>query len=463
MSVTQYWQIIRDAVREDRRDQRERKRSLQPEFLPAALEVIERPVSPTGRLTAWLLTLILVATLAWLVIGRVDVVASAIGRIKPSGSVKIVQAPGSGIVTAIHVSDGDFVKKGQLLLEFDTTVSTANLDQARKALMAADLEVARNQTILDGLAGRPIHFRVPVGTPPEVYAAQLGLIRAQVGEMHASIAGLEAARNSALSEAMGAGASIAKLNETLPILDHELDAMHRLDAKGYAPGMRLLELERQRRNEAGDRDVAIAQERRARFDAGRLSQQAGEARQQAMRQALSDLSKAQSDASVKREEVVKAARRAGLERLLAPVDGTVQQLAVHTVGGVVEPAKSLMTIVPVNTEIEVEAKLLNKDSGFVREGQRVTVKIDAFPFTRYGTVSGRVVSISRDAVPDQKLGATYQTTIRLDRNSIMVDGKPVPLTSGLGVVADVRTGSRRIISWLLSPIQTTVSQAGRER
>ena len=141
----------------------------------------------------------------------------------------------------------------------------------------------------------------------------------------------------------------------------------------------------------------------------------------------------------------------------------MQQQQIHTIGGVVEPARTLMVIVPTHGEIEVEARVLNRDIGFVHEGESAAVKVDAFPFTRYGRVPGTVVSLSHDAVPDSKLGATYIARIRLARDSIVVDGKPMPLSSGLGVTVDIRPGSRRIISWLLSPVMTTVAQAGRER
>jgi hemolysin D len=458
-----HWRVIREALKADKERRRGARTSLEPEFLPAALEVIERPVSPTGRRTTWVLLVGLVATLAWLVLGRVDVVASAPGKIIPSGNVKIVQSAGSGVVRSIHVRDGDRVRKGQLLVELDPTLSGAELEQARKGLLTAELDVARNRAIADALAGRGLRFALPEGTAPDVAATQRQLIAAQLAEVEATISGLSAGRSSSLSEAAAAAAQRRKLEATVPILDHELEAMNRLDSKGYAPGLRLLELQRQRRGEAGDRDVAAAQEARGFSDARKLARQMAETREQARRIALADLAKAEDEVTLRREEVTKAERKSVLQRLTAPADGTVQQLALHTIGGVVEPARSLMVIVPIQDGLEVEARVLNKDIGFVHEGERVAVKVEAFPFTRYGSVPGTVQSLSRDAVPDPKLGATFTARIRLDRSSIVVDGRPVSLTSGLGVVADIRTGSRRIISWLLSPVQTSVAQAGRER
>lgn len=458
------WRVIREALKADRERRRNAVPSADAEFLPAALEVIETPVSPTGRLTTWILLAGLVVTILWLVLGKVDVVSSAPGKLMPAGSVKIVQSAGSGVIRSILVHDGDHVRKGQLLIELDTTLATAELQQAEKALLAMELDVARNKAIADALGGGgAAHFVAPAGTPPDIAETQRRLVDAQVGEVLASVAGLEAARRSALSEADAASATRAKLDETLPILDHELEAMRRLDENGYAPGLRLLELQRQRRSEAGDRDVAIAQHARGLSEAGKMSQQIGQTREQARRIALADLAKAESEVVLRREDVIKARRRTGLQRLYAAEDGTVQQLAVHTIGGVVEPARTLMVIVPTRGGIELEAHVLNKDAGFVREGQDAVVKLDAFPFTRYGTIPGKVISLSRDAVPDPKLGPTYVARVRLSRASLIVDGKPVMLGSGLNAVADIRTGSRRIISWLLSPVQTTVAQAARER
>lgn len=463
MSFMHQWRVVREALKADREQRKTATRSADPRFLPAALEVIERPVSPTGRLTAWVLLIGLIATILWLVLGRVDVVASASGKIIPSGNVKIVQSAGQGVVRAIHVQDGDRVRRGQLLIELDTTLSSAELEQARKGLLAAELDVARNRAIAEALLGHGIRFAPPEGTPATVAETQRRLIEAQVGAIEATTASLASARASALSDAAAAAAQRAKLEATVPILDRQLEAMRGLDAKGYAPGMRLLELERQRRAELGDRDVAAAQEARGASEAQKLERQIRQTREEARRVALADLAKAESDAIVRREEVTKAMRRTKLQRLTAPEDGTVQQLSVHTIGGVVEPARTLMVIVPARETVEVEARLLNKDVGFVREGQAVAVKVEAFPFTRYGSVPGRVVSISRDAVPDPKLGATYLATVALDRATIDVDGRRARLGPGLGVVVDIRTGSRRIIDYLLSPLQTSVAQAGRER
>ena len=463
MSIAHHWRVIRRAIRDDRERRRTMLQTTEHDFLPAALEVIERPVSPTARATTWVLLVGLVITAAWLIFGRVDVVASAPGTVIPTGSVKLVQSADPGVVRAIHVREGDRVVQDQPLVDLDPTLTGADLAQAQKALTAAELDVARNAAIANALAGKGLHFTAPAGTDPAVAETQVRLITAQLAEVDATAAGLESARRSALAEAQAASAQMAKLAETVPILDRQLAAMRRLDAKGYAPGLRLLDLERQRRAESGDRDIAIAQQQRGLSDARKLGSQASQAREQARRTALADLAKAQAEVILRREEVTKASQRSRFQQLKAPTTGTVQQLAVHTVGGVVEPAKPLMVIVPEHGGLLVEARLLNRDAGFVRRGQAVAVKLEAYPFTRYGAVPGTITSISRDAVADEKLGPFYVVRVALSRNFIMVDGRQVPLSAGLVATADIKTGTRRIISYLLSPLQSSIAQAGRER
>ncbi len=232
--------------------------------------------------------------------------------------------------------------------------------------------------------------------------------------------------------------------------------------RGYAPGLKLLELQRQRRSEAGEKDVAVAQQTRGIADARKFAAEASQAGEQAAQQALADLTKAQAEAMVRREDLAKAHERSRLQRLTAPVDGTVQQLAVHTIGGVVQSVSPLMIVVPMGA-LKVEAKLLNKDAGFVRPGQDVAVKLEAFPFTRYGTIPGRIVTVSSDAIDDKKLGPIYVARIALLRSKIDRGDAIVSLEPGESVTADIRTGQRSLFSYLLNPIEKAKSEAGRER
>ncbi|GAB7550954.1 HlyD family type I secretion periplasmic adaptor subunit [Novosphingobium sp. 11B] len=462
-AVHHHWQVLREALRAEKERAKNFAPTREADFLPAALEVAERPVSPTARVTAWLLLTGLAVTIAWTVFGRLDVVASAPGNLIATGNTKLVQSPSQGVVRAIYVRNGDVVNKGQALLDLDPTLTGADLAKAEKALESVELDIARNQAIADALSGKGLHFQAPAGTSDSIARTQYRLIAAQLAEIDATTSSLRSARQSAYSDAAAARAQVARLSDTVPILDRQIERMNRLDAKGYAPGQRLLELQRQRRGEVGDRAVATAQVSRGLAEATKLDQQIHETRQNALRTALTDLAKAEAEAILRREEVTKARQLSRFQRLSAPVNGTVQQLEVHTLGGVVEAAKPLMAVVPTDGQLEVEAKLLNKDVGFVRAGQSAAIKLEAFPFTRYGAVPGRVQSISRDAVQDKDLGLVYLVTIGLERNSIDADGHRIDLTSGLVATVDIKTGKRRIIDYLLSPLQRSAKQAAREK
>jgi hemolysin D len=461
-ALVHHWRVARTALAEETARTALRLAPKEPDFLPAALSVIERPVSPTARVTAWVLLAGLAATLAWISGGKVDIVASAQGRILPVDDVKLVQAANTGVVRRIYVHDGDTVHKGEPLIDLDPTVSTAEETQAEKALLAADLDVARNQAIAEALDGQGVRFTPPAGTPPEVALTQRRLIEAQVAQSEAAAASLSAARASALSDAQAASDQVRTYGETLPVLDRELAAMHGLEGKGYAPGLKLLELERQQHSEAGQRDVAQAQQARSLSEARKFGQQMDQSREQARQTALSDLAKAQSEAMLRQEELTKARQKSHLQRLTAPVDGTVQQLSIHTVGGVVEAVRTLMVVVP-NGALTVEAKVLNKDVGFVRPGQRAVVKLEPFPFTRYGAIPGRIDAVSPDSVDDRKAGPVYVARISLLRTTINRGDRIVPLGPGMAVTADIQTGRRSILSYLVSPINRARLEAARER
>jgi hemolysin D len=460
--IRRYWSLWTDALAAEKQRTQGRLASAEPDFLPAALEVIESPVSPTGRVTAWVLLTGFALTLAWTCIGRVDIVASAEGSIIPADNVKLVQASDSGVVRRIYVHEGMAVRKGQPLVDLDPTVSGAEESQAVQALLAARIEEARNQAIADALAGKPLRFTAPPGTPADVAETQRRLIAAQLAQTDAAAAGFGAARQSSLADVRSAEEQVRKYDATMPVLDHEIEAMNGLAAKGYAPGLRLMELERQRHSEKGEREVAQAQRARAVSDAHKFAEQASQTREEARQRALADLAKAQNEVGLRAEELRKARQKAHLQRLLAPVDGTVQQLDVHTVGGVVEPAKPLMVVVPTGA-LTVEAKVLNQDAGFVHEGQSVVVKVQAFPFTTYGTIPGRILSVSRDAVPDKDIGPYFLTRIALAQASIATEKGTVPLSAGLATTNDISIGTRSILTTLIAPVKKIQLEAARER
>jgi hemolysin D len=461
--MSSHWAIVRHALDEEKRHATGLVTTKETAFLPAALEIIQRPVSPTARATTWVLLIGLVLTMGWLTFGKVDVVASAQGKLIPADNVKLVQPAEPGIVRAILVRDGQTVKKGQPLIELDPTVSGAEAEQARSALQTAELDAARARAVLSGLDGKGLVFTAPPGTPDDVAQTQQQLARAELAGVEAMIAGNAADGRVASATRGEAQVQAAKLAETLPLLDQQIAANEALLEKGYVSKLRVIEMKRQRLIAGRDRDAALQTINRASAQMQSAGSGGARNRAEARAKVLGDLAKAVSDASMRREELVKSTQRSSLQRLLSPVDGTIAQLAVHTVGGVVEAAKPIMVVVPSGGSLVVEAKVLNRDMGFVSVGQAVAVKLEAFPFTRFGTVPGTITSIGSDAVEDEKLGLVYTVRVKLARSTMARGDSTVALTPGMAATADIKTGRRSILSYLVSPIDEARLSAGRER
>jgi len=459
-AITRHWEVAKAALADDRARVKAKVEATQPEFLPAALEIVERPVSPTARISAWLMLGGLALAILWAFLGKIDVVASAPGKLIPADNVKLVQPAEAGIVRAILVREGQVVRKGQQLITLDPTVSGAENAQAVSALRTARLDAARAKAIISALDGHGLAFVAPEATPADVVATQRALATNELAGLLAATSGKASDVRAARAGRDEARTQAAKLTETLPLIDQQLEAYEDLLKKGYAAKLKVIELRRQRMSTARDRDAAWETARRMAAQLAGAGSTSAQARAEARAKVLDDLAKAQAEIALRTEELVKSRQRSSLQHLTAPVNGTVAQLAVHTIGGVVEAAKPVMVIVPKGGTLVAEVKLLNRDAGFVRVGQSVALKLEAFPFTRHGTVPGRVEGISTDAVPDEKLGLVYIAWMRLDRTTI---DHGASLTPGMSVTADIRTGRRSIMSYLVSPIDETAQEAGRER
>lgn len=470
-----------DVLRESWRRQSEADANARPrsdhEFLPAALEIMEKPPSPGLRWLLLSLCILFSVALGWSLIGKIDVIATASGKVIPVGSVKVIQPIELGYVRAIHVRNGQHVAAGQLLVELDSTLASADQASASAGLLTSELQAARNAALIAHLEGRPARFIAPAGTTPEIIRTQQQFISSAIAEFEGERASLGQRRAQHQAELQSAEAEIAKLQQTLPLVDQQIAAREELTRKGYFSKLKLLEYQQLRVEHVQNLEVQRANAARARALIGEVDAQLGQLRGTFGRTAVSSMVEGQDRSRLGREEVTKSDRRREFQQLKAPIAGTVQQLVISTVGGVVQPAQALMVIVPDDAQPVVEANIMNRDIGFVREGQQVRVKLEAYPFTDYGVIPGVVETISRDAIdlsqpgtpqrddkgrPVQQ-GLVYAARIRLLQRSIHVVGRDQIIGPGLAVQAEIVTGKRRIISYLLSPIAKTLDEAGRER
>jgi len=452
-------------------------------FLPAALEIVESPASPLGRTTAYVIMAIFCIILVWACLGHVDIVATAQGKIVPSGRTKVIQPFETGVIRAIHVQDGQIVKAGDVLIELDSTMDDAELQHYETDLVASQLDVARLQAELaDGDALS--HFQAPAEAPAALVASQRQFLIEQTAEQKDKLAVFDRQRQQKEAEHATIEATIEKLQASLPILQERVEIRKILFDHTTGSKVNYLELLQSYVEEQHDLEVEKRHYDETTAAMAAIDQQRSQSIEEFRRTRYSELVEAQRKEKGLREDVMKAQHREALQSLTAPVDGTIQQLSIHTVGGVVTPAQTLLVLVPSDSHIEIEAMLQNRDIGFIYPGQDVEIKVDAFNFNRYGLIHGKVISVSSDAITREKPPGKsddktktaedetsepsgqellYAARISLDTTHMRVEDKLVDLSPGMAVTAEIKTGSRTIISYLLSPLLRRSQEAFRER
>ena len=454
-------------------------------FLPAALEIVETPASPVGRAIGATVIAIFCLALAWASFGDVDIIASASGKIIPSGRTKVIQPFETGVVRAIHVRDGETVKAGQVLIELDPTMNEAERNHLHSDLVSAQLDIARLRAALESNEDPVAGFHPAEDAPPLLVAMQRQLLINQTAEFHAKVTALDRQRGQKEAEQATIAATIAEARRQDP--GGPATGGYPQVPVGSELGSKLtyLELLEQLVDLQQDRNVQESRLQEAGAALAAIIQTRAQASAEYQRTLSSDLVEAERKASGLSQDLVKADRRTKYQALTAPVDGVVQQLAIHTVGGVVTPAQALLVVVPADTHLEIEAMVSNREIGFIHPGQAAEIKVDTFSFTRYGLLHGQVLSVSQDAItrdkPQDKAGGEnvqgaestssepkgqellYAARVSLDRTQMQIDDNIVSLSPGMAVTMEIKTGARSIISYLFSPLLRYKHDSLRER
>lgn len=438
-------------------------------FLPAHLELIETPVSSLPRWIGRLITLFLLIALLWSYLGKVEIVAVATGKILPSGRSKIIQPIETATVKQSYVRNGQVVKKGDLLLELTTLGVESELSKAQSALKLARLNQLRQEALFAAIQENSTpqlkngNTQFTFDTKDMLFVREEQLALSQYQTWIAEKQKLAATIQQKETEKSTIDIQIQKLTTVLKNEKVRRNDIYNLYKKGHASkheffsqDNQVIELE----NEKNIQQSKI-QELNAQLEQVRKEYQVFE--QSFRRNVLDELRKANEQVEQLTLEVEKNQQRQEYSEIYAPVDGTIQQLQTYTIGGVVTTAQPLMTIVPLGEQLEIEAMVSNKDIGFISEGQDVTVKIEAFPYTRYGYLTGKVKYLSFEAVQDEKLGLVFPVTIVMEKSHLTIEKKEVSLIAGMAVSAEIKTGERRVIDYLLSPLRKLIDDSFKER
>ncbi len=488
-------------------------KKLETDFLSEALEIVEKPVSPLGHFIIWTTIAIVVAAVIWACFGKMDEVAIASAKIVPKDGVQTVQTLYEGIVTEILVEEGEVVKKGQELIILDSTSLHIEMENSegkiRELKLQNDLillllkgsdisDYAEKNNITDENEIQVVRLMVSMQNENrltvsqyesqcEQYRKQLEIEQNNLDKLKEDLSALQNQKSEAAALYSGStpeNQALENYELQLEVAQKDVEEYEKLYEIGAAAEYQLeekrtaldeirkqyeLQQVRAEHESAGNsseiaelqREIDLlkkdiqAQETAVQKQEELLAQSetALESAGAGFEQSLTNMLVSNNQSITDHEADLKLREQTDKSQILtSPVDGTVQTVAVTTVGGVVTSAQPVISIVPENAELIVEAEVLNRDIGYVFEGQEVSVKLDTFSFQKYGTVDGKIIYVSPSAVEDERKGLIYKIKVSVDKSSFNINGVDVPISSGMSGTAEIKLEERRIIEFFLEPV-----------
>lgn len=489
------------------------------EFLPDALEIVESPGSPLGSFMIWLIFIIIVSAIAWTYFGKVDIVATSRGKIVPNGNVKVVQAFEEGVVTGIYAEDGEKVKQGQLLMDLDTVMKDVDNSTYNKLLSDAMLEKEVLQCIVEGENYNKIADKYSNSGNKEFILkyynsvisnsqSKLNILNSQLEQSKVNLKIAEEEKLRIENNIAYAEKNIENLNsviesrssgeEKLDLISIKIEALEKDEKKyknlfeqGVIPENewkakkdeldlliaeynvqkkyiesdynenrdKMTELENQLTNYQNTLNAQYANIELAKAEIAEIENNISNFNTDERKSYLDEIVNKENQITEYKNVIEKNEKSLDYSHIYATADGEIYGLTLNTIGAVVKPAESIMTIVPEGTELIVETMLLNKDIGYVEMGQEVIVKVDTYPFQKFGTIKGEVIGISPNAYYDENYGNVYKIKVRLADSKLVLESKEYNILSGMEVTAEVKTGERRIIDFFLETLVKYVDES----
>lgn len=414
------------------------------EFKPVLSEIEDSPVSPLGRFTFWVIVFIIMVTILWLTLGKVDIVVSARGLVIPDGEAKIIQPLDTGVISKIPVKEGDFVKQGQVLMEIDPAVTEPELESVRKNLEDTLLEIKRLNASAEGNAFDTANETSETALIQQnLYNASMSAIRNKIEAKRIDLSKTQDNLNAVKAELSAKKQILGAKKDQEERMKNVLDVIAYDDYQNILNEIKILNAEITKLNyqikELNSKKVQTLKEINAIED---------EFKAQSLEK-LADKTKTANELKSNAEQII---FRNTKQTIVSPCDGYVDKLFIHTIGGVVTPAQQLLALTPVNTPLLIKTTVLNQDIGFVKEGMRVSVKIDTFNFQKYGMIEGKVKTVSKNSIEDEKLGPVYEVYIIPLTHTLKVEGKNENIRTGMSLTAEINVGKRRIIEFFIYPL-----------
>jgi len=417
------------------------------EFKPLLVELEDSPTSPLARWLFWILTIIMILIVSWLYFAKVDVVVSARGKVIPSGEIKIVQPIETGVVKEILVKEGEFVKKNQLLMRIDPSVTQSNLESKNKNAKLLEIEEARLMALIEDRPFSTDRFSkistsvietqyLLYQSTKQSHQQQIRLVKEQLQQVRQQSNSLES--------------DISRVTQLLSIVEQReaklamvLDIIAKKDYESVQNQM----VEYQEQLEMKRHEILGLESKT--FE---LNQQIQLIQEEYRNRLLEELTQKRKENTILNAEIESIRFQNAKQLIKSPVDGYIAKLLVHTEGGVVTPAEKLMMIVPKDAPLMFKATVMNQDIGFVKKDMNVSVKIDTFNFQKYGLVEGTVIHVADDAIEDEKMGPIYEVLIQPKEYFLEYGDEKFPINSGMSLTAEMKVGKRRVITFFLYPL-----------
>ena len=417
------------------------------EFKPLLVELEDSPTSPLSRWLFWILTVIMVFIVSWLYFAKVDVVVSARGKVIPSGEIKVLQPIETGVVKKILVKEGDLVKKNQVVMEIDPSVTETNLESKRTNAQLLTVEVERLNALI---ANRKLNIDKFKEIIPSVIETQTSLYNATKQSHQQQIKLVKEKLEQAKQQLNSLKSDIFRINQLYSVtkkreqkLSLVLDIIAKKDYELVY-------------NQMVDYQQQLAMKRHEvlgiKAKISELNQQIKLIKEEYKNKLLETLTQKRKELTALNAEIASIKFQNSKQLIKSPVDGYISKLLVHTEGGVVTPAEKLMMIVPKDAPLIFKVTVLNQDIGFVKKDMNASVKIDTFNFQKYGLIEGTVLHVADDAIEDEKMGPIYEVLIQPHDYFLEYGKEKFAINSGMSITAEMKVGKRRVINFFIYPL-----------
>lgn len=460
------------------------------EFLPAALEILETPPSPVRIGLLAIICAFAATALAWSYFGRIDIIATAQGKFQPTGRVKVIQPLDTGKVLASYVENGKHVSQGDVLVELDPSEGAAEVEQFRTGLASYRAEALRRRVAIEAARATHVVAPPPIGwdadVPLPIRLREERVLASDLGQLNAQVASLNAQANQKRAERERLQSTITAQKQLVATQQERVQMRSSLVERSAGSRADLLNAVETMQYQQTALAQQIGQLAEAEANLFVIARDTEKAYETFISENAQKLAEAERQADDVGQKLAKSAAKLDHMTLRAPLSGTIQASSVTTVGQVLTSGEEIMRVVPEDAVLEIECYLPNQDIGFVKEGQDAVVKIESFPFTRYGTINARVTRVARDAIPQPEAEQTetnsqkqmkstqsgvaqrtqnlvFPVTLKPETTLIGIDGTNIPLQTGMATTVEIRTGSRRILEYIFSPLVQIGSEAMKER